>query len=78
MIWSHKQNYFIFIGYLKWGAREGIRANPPEPPLDPPLRHILENHPIVFFLLVYGEVFYEYLAIVIIQRARLSTALLKH
>ena len=31
---SMRPNYFLFIGYLKTGGREG---GPPEPPLDPPL-----------------------------------------
>ena len=37
LILSHislRQNYFIFIGYLKNGGSEGFER-PPEPPLDP-------------------------------------------
>ena len=29
--------YFIFIGYLKKGGMAGVRANPHEAKLDPPL-----------------------------------------
>ena len=38
---SLRPNYFIFIGYLKMGDKEGGSSEPPEPPLDPPLHYNL-------------------------------------
>ena len=34
---SLRPDYFIFIGYLKTGGREGGLNEPPEPPLNLPL-----------------------------------------
>ena len=43
---SLRSDYFIFIGYLKTGGREGGSSEPLEPPLDLPLSfyHELTQH----------------------------------